>query len=70
MKMRELRELADQELIDKIEDIRVELFNLRFQKAQNRLENPNRIRVLKKDLTRIFTLQTERKSDQAESTER
>ncbi len=60
MKMTELREMSNDELVVKLEDLRQELFNLRFQKASNRLENPGRIGVVRKDIARIKTLQTQR----------
>jgi large subunit ribosomal protein L29 len=63
MKMSEIREFTDDELRQKIEDLREELFNLRFQNARNRLENPLKLRFLRKDIARILTLLTERKKD-------
>ena len=60
MKMTELRDMSNDELAVKLNDLREELFNLRFQKASNRLENPGRISVVRKDIARIKTLQTQR----------
>ncbi|MCD4828786.1 MAG: 50S ribosomal protein L29 [Candidatus Cloacimonetes bacterium] len=60
MKMTELRDMSNDELHTKLEDLREELFNLRFQKASNRLENPGRIGVVRKDIARVKTLQTQR----------
>ncbi|PID30084.1 MAG: 50S ribosomal protein L29 [Candidatus Cloacimonadota bacterium] len=60
MKMSELRELSNEEINIKLEELREEAFNLRFNKAMNRLENPGRIKVVKKDIARIHTLITER----------
>ncbi len=60
MKMTELREFSKEELVQKLDDIREEIFNLRFQKSMNQLENSHKIRDLKKDIARIKTLQTER----------
>ena len=60
MKIKELREFTDEELKQKIDDFMEELFNLRFQKGLNRLENPLRIKVVKKDIAKIKTLLTER----------
>ena len=62
MKMSELRELTEDELKQKVEDLREELFNLRFQNARNRLENPLRMRFIRKDIAKILTLLTERKN--------
>lgn len=56
MKANELRELTVEELKQKLEDFREELFNLRFQKSTNRLENTNRINEVKKNIARILTL--------------
>ncbi|MCD4796636.1 MAG: 50S ribosomal protein L29 [Candidatus Cloacimonetes bacterium] len=60
MKMSELRELTKEELQVKLSEFKEELFNLRFQEATNRLENPMRMKTLKKDVARIKTLLTER----------
>ena len=60
MKMSELRELMKEELQVKLDEFKEELFNLRFQDATNRLENPIRMKTLKKDIARIKTLLTER----------
>ncbi len=63
MKMSEIRELTDDELMQKMEDLREELFNLRFQNSRNRLENPLKMRFIRKDIARILTSLTERKKD-------
>ncbi|MDP8232586.1 MAG: 50S ribosomal protein L29 [Candidatus Zophobacter franzmannii] len=62
MKAIELRELTVEELTHKMEDNRIELFNLRFQVARNLLDNPLRIRQAKKDIARILTILTEKKA--------
>ncbi len=59
MKMKDLREMTQEELQQKLLDLKEELFNLRFQKSLNRLENPMRIRSVKRDVARIKTLLTE-----------
>ncbi|MEG2934918.1 MAG: 50S ribosomal protein L29 [Clostridium sp.] len=59
MKARELQELrnnSDQELTSKIKDLKVELFNLRFQLATGQLENPMRIRQVKRSIAQIKTV--------------
>jgi large subunit ribosomal protein L29 len=61
MKTKDLRDLNDEELIQKLDDFKEELFNLRFQKSLNRLENPMRIRFVKRDIAKVKTIQTERK---------
>ena len=63
MKIQELREFTIDELQQKLEDFREELFNLRFQKSMNRLENTNRIVEVKKSIARINTLVTELSTD-------
>jgi len=64
MKMLEIRELTSSELQQKLNDMTEELFNLRFQKATNRLENPGKIKFLRRDIARLKTLLTERKNEQ------
>jgi large subunit ribosomal protein L29 len=61
MKMKELRELTVDELTQKELELKEELFNLRFQQSTNRLENPMRIRQVKRDIARVKTLLTELK---------
>ncbi len=56
MKAEELRELAIPELKEKLRELREELFNLRFQKSIHQLENPMRIREVKKDIARVLTV--------------
>jgi large subunit ribosomal protein L29 len=56
MKITEIRELSASELNEKLADCKKELFNLRFQLAINQLENPMRIRVVKKDIAKIKTV--------------
>lgn len=56
MKASELRELSAQELQAKLKDLKAELFNLRFQHAINQLENPMRIKAVKKDIARVQTI--------------
>ncbi len=62
MKAQELREMTVEELNHKLEDLHVELFNLRFQVVRNLLDNPLRIREAKKDIARIKTILTEKKA--------
>ncbi|SCN24076.1 50S ribosomal protein L29 [Clostridium sp. N3C] len=59
MKARELQELREnspQELVIKLNDLKAELFNLRFQLATGQLENPMRIREVKKSIAQIKTI--------------
>jgi len=55
-----LRELSDEELNRKLRELKEELFNLRFQKAAGQLENPARIRQVRRDIARILTILRER----------
>ena len=60
MKVTELRELATEELQNKLADSKQELFNLRFQHAINQLDNPKKITEVKKTIARIKTIIHER----------
>ena len=55
MKATEIRELSDKELQEKLNDLKAELFNLRFQHAINQLDNPMRLNIVKKDIARVKT---------------
>ena len=56
MKASEIRQLTAEELNTKLNDLKAELFNLRFQLANNQLENPMRISAVKKDIARVKTV--------------
>lgn len=60
MKASEVREMTDLELENKLVDLKKELFALRFQLAVNQLDNPTRLKVVKKDIARIKTILVER----------
>ena len=60
MKNSELRELSSEELIQKIEESKEELFNLRFSQATGSLEKPHRINELRKAVARMKTVLRER----------
>jgi len=60
MKITDLREMTNDEISQKLHDSQEELFNLRFQKSMNRLENANKLKDVKKDIARMKTLLTER----------
>jgi len=62
MKAAEIRELSSAELDQKLSDLKSELFNLRFQHAINQLENPMRIKAVKKDIARVKTVLRARES--------
>ncbi len=55
MKASELRALSAEELNKKLDDLKSELFNLRFQHAINQLDNPMKIVEVKKDIARVKT---------------
>ncbi len=59
MKAKDVREMSKAELQDKLSDLKAELFNLRFQLAVNQLDNPMRIKAVKKDIARIMTVLNE-----------
>ena len=60
MRPKELRDLTDEELEDKLHERRQELFNLRFQSATGALENSARLRLAKREIARILTVRNER----------
>lgn len=60
MKAEEIRDLTDDELARKLADLKEELFNLRFQMATGQLDNPMRMKAIKKDIARVKTVQRER----------
>jgi len=60
MKAAEIREMTDDEIREKVEEIREELFRLRFRSATQMLENPALVRTLRRDLARLLTIQSER----------
>lgn len=55
-----LRDLTDDELDHRLKDAKAELFNLRFQLATGQLDNPKRIKEIKKGIARIQTVRRER----------
>jgi large subunit ribosomal protein L29 len=60
LRARELRDLTDEELEDRLADTRQELFNLRFQSATGGLENSARLKLAKREIARILTIRHER----------
>ncbi|MDV3205678.1 MAG: 50S ribosomal protein L29 [Rhodococcus ruber] len=57
----ELRELTEEELVTKLREAKEELFNLRFQMATGQLDNNRRLRVVRNEIARIYTVLRERK---------
>lgn len=60
MKAFELRDMSQAELSEKLVNLKTELFNLRFQLAVNQLENPMRVKTVRKDIARVKTIIRER----------
>ncbi|RJQ07302.1 MAG: 50S ribosomal protein L29 [Bacillota bacterium] len=60
MKVDQVRQLSDDELAAKLKELKEELFNLRFQMATGQLDNPMRLRAVRKDIARVKTIQRER----------
>ena len=59
MKARDLRDLTNAQLADRLADTRQELFNIRFQSATGALEDTTRLRHARRDIARILTVQLE-----------
>ena len=56
----ELRELTDEELVLRVREAKEELFNLRFQMATGQMDNNRRLRTVRHDIARIYTVMRER----------
>lgn len=56
----ELRNLNQEELVARLREAKEELFNLRFQGATGQLENHGRLRAVRKDIARLYTIMRER----------
>jgi len=56
----ELRELPEEELQARLREAKEELFNLRFQMATGQLDNNRRLRTVRRDIARIYTIMRER----------
>jgi large subunit ribosomal protein L29 len=65
VKANRFRELSDQELQDRVAEYKSELFNLRFQLATGQLENPMRIKEVKRDIARVKTIIRQRELQSA-----
>jgi large subunit ribosomal protein L29 len=62
MNVKEVRDLSNEELTKELESLSEELYGLRFAQATGSLENPARIKDIKKTIARIKTVMTERKN--------
>lgn len=59
MKVDEIRGMSADEQVQKLQSLKEELFNLRFQHATGQLENPMRLREVKKSIAQVKTIQRE-----------
>jgi large subunit ribosomal protein L29 len=62
MRANELRDLSQDELGEKLKNLREELMNLRTEKALGRLGQPHRFRLVKRDIARVMTVLSEKES--------
>lgn len=69
-KLAEFRGSSDEQLQLYLNDVEKNLFHLRFQSATDRLETPSEIRKAKTDISRILTIQAERKRKAAQTTKK
>ena len=69
MKMAEIRKLANEDLNKKLEEIKKELFNLKFASATGTLEKPHRIKELRHEVAKIKTVIRERELSSKEEAE-
>jgi len=67
MKANEIRDMNSEEQKEKLASLKEELFNLRFQHATGQLENPMRIKEIKKSIARIKTIQREQELESAKA---
>ena len=58
---------SDDQLASQLGELKREQFNLRFQSATNQLEKPSRVRVVRRTIARIKTLQTQRASAESKA---
>ena len=64
MKASEIRDMTAQELENKLVDLKKELFALRFQHTVNQLDNPARLKAVKKEIARMKTIIREQSNAQ------
>ena len=64
MKINEIKDLTTEELNAKLDELKAELFNLRFQHATNQLDNPRVITDVKRTIARVKTILRERELNQ------
>ena len=66
MNVKEIRDMSNEELVKEVNDLKVELYNLRFAQATGGVENPAHIKDVRKTIARIKTVLTERENAKAE----
>jgi large subunit ribosomal protein L29 len=66
MKFKEISEMSSDELLTKKRDLRQESLHLRLQQQSGQLEQPSRLRLLRRDVARVETVLTTRRSKTAE----
>lgn len=69
MKSSEIREMAADEIQRKVDDLKEELFNLRFQHGAGQLENPKKMKLVKRDIARCQTVAREAELSTNEDTQ-
>ena len=65
MNVKEIRDLSNEELEKEVVSLKEELYGLRFAQATGNLENPSRVKDIKKTIARIYTVLTERENAEA-----
>ena len=65
MNVKEIRDKSNDELLKTLDEFKKELFDLRFQRATGSIDNPMRIRELRKSIARILTVLKEKESEEA-----
>ncbi len=66
MEMRKMREMTEAELTTEVKKLKQELFNLRFQHVTGQLENPIKMRDIKKNIARVKTVLREKELKRTE----
>jgi large subunit ribosomal protein L29 len=60
MKAEDIRDMTDEQIVDRVRELEEERFRLRFRSAIQELENPTLLRTLKRDIARLKTIARER----------
>lgn len=67
METKDMRDLNDEELTEKLQDAKEELFNLRFQLATGQLDNPMKLKEARHEIARVQTVRRERELEAAKA---